>query len=361
MKYSLRKILIVFFLSFLLFQGCAGKAPVIENPNRCSYLQKTEKPSWINGSNHFKNFYSGMGQAEKQQGGFQAQLNLAKKHALADLSENIKVNVHSEFHIENIIDTSQNINAKKIKQKIKTASIIELNDISDTKRWLDQENCILWCRIKIKKQLVDNLIELEKSENIYQKALSKSITPEMRIKNINDAIILLNNIDFSQLPAHHNSKAFYLKKYRRQKEKLAKNYTGKNMIFIVNAPQNVAADFKNEVVTKFMAKNTSDAMYLKDYDCSATNSCLEAARDFGAQNLALININKVISKGSMGMYKGELDISIAVYDVGAGELKTDLIKGQGQIFSFEKDNIKWSAVLAKIFDSGVYKPFIERD
>lgn len=359
MKYTRSKVLITFVLSILMNQGCISKTPVLDNVNRCSYLQKTKQPDWI-GNNKLENFYSGIGQAEKEKGGFQVQLNMAKKNALADLSENIKVNVHSDFKIEKIVDTAQDKNDKKIKRIIKTASTIELNDISDTERWLDQENCSLWCRIKIKKKIVDNLIKLERAETLYEKALSDDIKPEIRIKNINDAIHCLNTIDFSEFPAHQNTKKFYSKKYRLQKEKLAKNYIGKSLIFIVMASQDVAIDFKNKVVSKFIGKNTSDAIYLKDYNYSTTNSCIEMARHLEAKNLALINIRKVVSKGSMGMYKGKLGIAIDVYDVGTGELEIDPIHGQSHIFSFEKENIKWLAALTKIFDSGVYKSFAEQ-
>ena len=138
----------------------------------CSYIQNVTRPAWINGDSAIDGCYVGVGQAEKNGLSTEEQHSLAKINALADLAQNIRVHVKSDIHVqtvENVFGSNESVN-KHSRSRVRVTTDITLSDAADAGSWLDEDNCIMYARIKVKRELVDNLLTLNSAEKCYLSA-----------------------------------------------------------------------------------------------------------------------------------------------------------------------------------------------
>lgn len=336
-------------MAFVLcfFCACSTRVAVEEN---CLYRQQGAKPDWTEADPGIAGFYTGVGCAKKGDD----QLEQARKNALAALCETIKVSVKSEVDIkvtDHSTDGVSTSTSRKMEHSVQSLSDLNLSDIAEAGRWLDQDNCMVWVRLKMKRDLVNQFITLKQADDLYKKAADRQngLSPSDRLKLITDAFLILKNVDFTRLPAHYGTRELLTKRFTEIRQSITSQSAHGKILFTVTGGEILRSDDKKALAERFMRGMGGKAVYRDTDLCNDEQACLDYGRGNNAAFLVRIGANTSLSSGSMGMWKGTLSLTVTVSDVALGKRVTERISESGSVISFDKNRFNWQEVVEKLF------------
>ena len=185
------------------------------NADGCDFMPGSSQPTWTFDSPAIEGYYVGVGLAEEDDDGPDAQIEKSRQSALADLASSIQVSVRSSLRIE--IQSEDGDVESDIEQITETITDTSLQDVIVDDTWLDRRRCIVWTRVKIPVAAIEAKRNRELQnrkltllDSFYDKAQDKTATTSARNAALDQAYILFEEIDFSAL-AGITSKAYYTK------------------------------------------------------------------------------------------------------------------------------------------------------
>ena len=329
--------------------GCVSTPVESEN---CLYRQQGEKPAWVESDPGVAGHYTGVGCAGKGDGD---QLEQARKKALAALCEAVAVSVKSEVTIR-VTDTSgkgvARSGSRTLEHSVATLSDLDLGDISEAGRWLDPDNCLLWVRLKVDRNLVNQYITLKKADALYHKAVDKNVSamPADRLKWIAEASLILKSVDFSSLPAHYGTRDLFTGRFSAAKDAVTKQSAQGKILFTVTGSADLGPETKKALAERFMRGMNGKAVYRDTDRCVDEAACLEFGRGDNAAFLVAIGADTDLARGSMGMWKATLSLSVTVSDLAKNKRLTERIAESGSILTFDKNRVDWQNIVDKLFE-----------
>jgi hypothetical protein len=157
-----------------------GNAQANDNSSTCHFLPKTDAPDWVNKDIRDDSFYYAVGGASgKTANGFlpiNELINQARQDAIENLSRSIRssVKVSTKRTIESQKKGKSKAEVRKeVKLKSELVSQTALTAVIDDSRWLDNDNCLLWYRVKVSKQGAEFAVKSYVSQ--VEKRLTKRI------------------------------------------------------------------------------------------------------------------------------------------------------------------------------------------
>jgi len=183
----------------------------------CDFLPSAPQPEWTFDSPVIKGFYVGVGLAEEDDDGPDAQIEKAKQQAVADLASSIEVSVRSSLKID-IREQRSGDDAevdKDIQQLTETITDTSLKEVQVDSTWLDRKRCIVWVRVKVVRSIIEakQIRELQNRklallDTLYDKARDKAASAFVKSNALDQAYIIFKEIDFTVLKGV-TSKAYY--------------------------------------------------------------------------------------------------------------------------------------------------------
>jgi hypothetical protein len=329
--------------------GCVT-TPV--EPDSCLYRQEGAKPVWVESDSGVAGHYTGVGCAEKGEG---EPLEQARKKALAALCDAIAVSVKSEVTLRVTDDSVKGVStsgSRTLEQTVATRSDLNLGDISEAGRWLDPDNCLLWIRLKVDRNLVNQVITLKKTDDLYRKAMDKGISasPADRLKWIADASLILESVDFSMLPAQYGTRDLFIRRFSEARDEIASQSAQGKILFTVTGSAALGPDARKAVAERFMRGMNGKAVYRDTDRCIDEAACLEFGRSDNAAFLVAIGADTDLVRGSMGMWKATLSLSVTVSDLAKNKRLTERISESGSILTFDRNRVDWQNIVDKLFE-----------
>lgn len=325
----------------VVFCGCLGAAPRPE----CR-ADERRAPLWVHHVESLGGYYVGMGQAEPVEGGLFAQRQLAGRRALADLIEKIQVTVESSMELSE----SQAMGAagdvsvtRAAKRHLQVASGLTLNEVTDAGSYQDPSTCRLWMRVKIRRDLADNLLALKHARALFQQSLDETgATPAQTLRWVTEAQARLADVDFSVLPRDAGSRENLTVLFAARRVAL-EAMEGRHLVWLLSG----ASPLREALVPVLRDLAGLRGAFFVETPCSAAIDCLAQAREYAGKQLVWINATADISSGSMGMHKGALHLGIARFDVATGSLLATASE-EGQGFAFEEGGIDWPGLAERL-------------
>jgi F0F1-type ATP synthase membrane subunit b/b' len=183
----------------------------------CDFLPPASQPIWTFDSPAIKGYYVGVGLAEEDDDGPDAQIEKARQQALADLASSIEVSVRSSLKID-IRERRSNGDAdvdKDIQQLTETITDTSLKEVQVDSTWLDRKRCIVWVRVKVSRSIIKTKQHRELQarklvllDNLYDRAGDKTASASAKDNALDQAYIVFKEIDFKALKGV-TSKAYY--------------------------------------------------------------------------------------------------------------------------------------------------------
>jgi hypothetical protein len=196
-------------LTFSLMSGAHAES--------CDFLPIAMQPEWTFEAPAIEGFYVGVGLAEAEDLSANEQIERAKQSALSDLSSSIRVSVRSSLSLDIKQSTASGDEEveKNVHQLTETITKTSLQDVEVDSTWLDRKRCIVWVRVKVSRDIVDemgrrevNTAKLNQLELHYEQAKNKKSGAEERDVALKQAYVLLDEIDFKVLK-DSQSKRYY--------------------------------------------------------------------------------------------------------------------------------------------------------
>ena len=347
---------------FSFFLGCETSPPIM--PSTCNFIPSNARPpKWVLGDNALDGYYVGIGQAEKKHADIEpdAFIKQARLNALENLAQNIQVKVKSAFKMKRIHSDDNNriTFSENIQSDLSTHTDLTIFNILQDGLWLDQKKCIVWMRIKVKQSLVDNLFLISQAESNFKKANDSNLSLKDRIQKIETGIDQIQSVDFSSVPSRGKDST-YLKKYRALQSNLKTQLAGRQLIYVVQAPDIIHQSVTDALVSRLMnAHQGISAWYEKDIDCPNIDVCLDMARTNQAVYLANIQFKTKISKQDMGFIEGYLTIVLSLYDVQTGQLKFQDTSDPMKSLSYDENHMPWGKVVNALWGDNWFLSYIE--
>lgn len=335
-----------------LAAGCLGAA----SGPRCA-AEGGPAPSWVHHEEGLGGYYVGVGQAESGEGGAFSQRQLAEKRALADLTEAIQVTVESSMELSESQEKTAGgafSSSQTATRNLRVASHLTLSEVTDAGSYQDPATCLLWVRVKIRREFADNLIALKQAKALYQITLDeKEATPAQKLRWISDAQARLTDVDFSLLPKDAGNKDHVTALFARRKAELETSGS-RNVVWLLSAPLALQSALAPTVRT---LSESHGAAYI-DAPCRAADDCLAQAREYRSANLVWISTTAGTASGSLGMHKGTLRLGVTRFDVASGSLLSTHTD-EGQIFAFDEDGIDWAGLAEELLAKDAMKKVLE--
>ncbi len=318
----------ILFIVFLMFNFSCAKQTIFKN--KCNVTQK--KPKWANSTNMIEipGYYVGVGYAENKK------FEEAKSKAIRNLSEKISADIKSEGEISE----EQKLNSsfkKEAKFKINISSNIKLYDLKQDSQWID-ENCNVWVRFKIEKNIAHNILKFQEAEDLYKIAKESKNGLETRISSIKKALNIIETIDFSTLRTN-NKKKFYITIYRNLKEDLEKIIQGREVVYFVKSPNESFNNLSEALIAKLINDNKG-GLYEKKNNCEKIETCFLIARENLAKKMVIVKIDSKIKDDGM-LCMGILNIDIYPYDVKSEKILKKPFNINRKLFSYNKNSFNW--------------------
>ena len=354
--------LICCYCTICFFSGCVTTTS--KPQSLCNILPSTSNtpPDWITGNSYIQGFYVGIGQAERKQGmAAEEVIRNAKAVALGNLSENIKVEVNSQFEMSTI----QNENDYKssffntIRHDLTTQSNLTMYNIQKDALWLDTEKCIVWMRIKLKKALVKNLFMISQAESYYKMAKNMELPVFQRIRHIDKSITIIKSVDFSNMQLHETGE-MYLKKYKNLHTELVTKNTGQKLIYFVQAPDFIQQTLNSDLAGRLISHHPwLPAWYDKNITCKTLPDCMDMARINNSQLMIYVQIKTSTTKQDLGIVEGGLHIVLSLYDVTTKKKLFQHITNNLKKLSLDIKQIPWNKMIDKLFTTHSFDTFLE--
>jgi ElaB/YqjD/DUF883 family membrane-anchored ribosome-binding protein len=183
----------------------------------CDFLPGGMQPEWTYDAPAIEGYYVGVGLAEAENSPANEQIERARQSALSDLAGSISVSVRSSLSLD--VKQSGTVGdediEKNVRQLTETITETSLKDVQVDATWLDRQRCIVWMRVKVSRDMVDEMgrrevsaAKLNQLDLHYDQARNNSAGPEERAAALKQAYVLLDEIDFEILRGQQ-SKRYY--------------------------------------------------------------------------------------------------------------------------------------------------------
>jgi hypothetical protein len=195
-----RRALVVAALAWLVQSGVAGAD--------CDFLPTRAKPEWAGAGTPptSSQVLYGVGVALAKKGTPDEVIRQARQAAIADLAESITVDVRAKVtQVASRMDSGRKITKKiDFTAVAETSSELTLKSVEPDDQWLDRSACVLWSRVRIKKELAElavwqayyRRVQLQVDE-LLTRALDNSVEANARLAAADEARGLVEGFDFS--------------------------------------------------------------------------------------------------------------------------------------------------------------------
>lgn len=331
----------VALLLMLILCGCMGSVKGVPCASDVSPL-----PSWVHSGEILDGYYVGIGQAPPESGGLFMQKQRARRRALGQLIQNIQVTVESSMEVTQSQEIKKNggTSIRRIAtHRLRVGSSLTLKEVATDGIYLDPVTCILWVRLKIRRDLADTLIALKQAEDLYQRSVDEiTASPAQRVRWIREARALLQGVDFSLLPEDAGRKHHLTALFARRDAELGME-SSPQKIWLLLAPSELRSSLAHPL---FSLAESYGASYV-DLPCPSAHACLAQAREYAGKDLVWIMAEAEASSGTLGIHQGFLRLDIARFDVDSGTLLS-LHSEEGQSFAFDAQGIDWSGLMERL-------------
>jgi len=314
-------------------------------------------PTWVYHVENFDGYYVGVGQAEPMDGNLFLQRQLARKRALDQLIQSIQVTVESSMELTESQEGSAGGNtsaSRTATRRLRVASHLTVNEVTHAGIYHDPATCILWVRLKIRRDLADNLVALKQATILHQLSVDETdATPAQKLRWIDDALVRLKDVDFTVLPKDAGNKNHLTELFVKRKSELETNGVRKTVWFL-SAPPGLRKPLAS---TLRSFADTLGTTYI-DTPCIAVHDCLSQAREYTGKHLVWIKADGSTSSGSLGMHQGTLRLGIARFDVESGSLLSTGSE-EGQIFAFDEEGIDWAELTEELLSKEGMEKLLE--
>lgn len=334
---------------------CCGCSAIAKRP-RCR-VDISPMPSWVHHVEILEGYYVGIGQAGPVDGGIFLQRQLARRRAMGQVIQNIRVMVESSMELTEREETEENgdtLVSRSATRHLRVASRLSLNEVTEAGSYLDPVTCILWVCIKIRRDLADNLIALKQAKGLYRMTLDETMaTPAQKLRWITEAQARLDDVDFSVLPKDAGNENHLTALLAKRKAELEKRGSRKT-VWLLSAPSYLRQLFASSLHTLAV---THGAIYV-DTPCIAAHDCLGQAREYAGENLVWIKADGNTSSGSLGMHEGTLRLGIARFDLDTGSLLS-IHSEEGHTFAFDKRGLEWAELAEQLLGKSEMEKVLE--
>lgn len=322
----------------LVLTGCVGGAPTFPQGRPCAggtlFL-----PTWVHDAELLAGYYVGVGQADPEDDNFFLQKMRAREMALVDLLDQVQVTVESSLELmeTQAREASGDLSAVRLaKRRLRVASSLTFHEVTAAGSYVDPSTCRLWVRYKIRRDIADNLIDLKQARALYQMTFDeKEATPAQKLRWITDALVRLNDVDFTVLPKGAGNENHLTALFVKRKTELEKRGT-QTTVWVLSASPALRASL---APCLSRLAETRGAILI-DVPCRTARECIGHAREYGGETLARIKADGKISEGALGMQKGALRIDVTRFDVATGALVSTRAEA-GQTFAFDSEDMAW--------------------
>ncbi|WP_300674284.1 hypothetical protein [Desulfoluna sp.] len=345
---------LLFLLTLLVLAGCMGGAKVLDMPY-CT-MDVSPLPCWVHDVALLDGYYVGVGSSAPFAEGFTPQKFRAKAMALENLIHQIQVTIESSLEVtesQEQIAGGETLASRAVTRHLRVASSLTLTEVKEAGYYMDPSTCIFWMRLKIKREVADNLIALKQAKGLYQLTVDESAaTPAQKLRWIVDATARLSDVDFSVLPRDAGNKSHLSELFARRKTELEQNGHDRTLwVFSGTLELRTALAFRLRALAE-----ANGAVYL-DTPCRGTHDCLFLAREFRSKHLVWIKANAETSTGFLGIYKGFLRVGVSRFDVDTGTLLSRQ-SDEGGTFAFDEGSIEWPRLLEQLLATEKMKPVL---
>ena len=121
---------------------------------KCDFIPKQSIPEWVNGERSLEGYYVGVGVNGRTAKGSEVQIQRSHTDAVRDLAENIEVNISHQISIYQKSGNSSYSN-RETESLTVSSSHASLKNVETDGIWLDDNSCLVWTRVKLKRKIVE--------------------------------------------------------------------------------------------------------------------------------------------------------------------------------------------------------------
>jgi hypothetical protein len=322
---------------------------------QCDYLPESARPIWISGNQQTRDYYTSVAEAKLTPQHWQEQQSQARQQATLKLAESIRISIHSRLTIQakkQQTNHQTNIN-RNIEQITQSTVDISLTQVNELARWLDQKSCVYYVKLGIPvkvveahKQQITHQNRFQHLLNQYQQSQQTTLPVLERVNHLKQAQSLLQQIDFNQLK-NNAGKAHYQRQLNQQNQQLTTQRQSQSTVIIAQTQQTTPPKLIKKILQPLT--NQQPNLRIKTKTCQQLENCLNQAKQHGAEQLILVNIQQQTNAGSMGSTIGKLTLSAKKYQLKTGKPLASTASATGDVMVFGNVPLKWEKAIKKVY------------
>lgn len=186
----------------------------------CDFIENSPQPDWIYSERSIEGYYVGVGVSSKSRKSSAEQIKISGKDAKRDLAENIQVTIQSEFKQKQTVKTidEEVVSEELVESLTETASEASLKMVITDALWLDPNSCLLWTRVKVKKEIVaqemhrqQQIVKISSLESLLDTVDVAALNTEGELNKLTIAQSMFSDIDFNAIKSSNISQTLSLR------------------------------------------------------------------------------------------------------------------------------------------------------
>lgn len=322
----------------------------------CDYGSAEPKPEWVSNSAYsLKDFYVGVGSAEKDGRSKDQQRETSENDAKSHLVEQIEVRIQAEN------EQSTRVSNQKVQKdalsKVTVSAEEVLRGLSIKDRWVDKVTCAHYTLMVVSKESIAQAKQ-EKIMKIRLEQFKKQLAEggdheknrdiKVRRKHLEMAQALLAETNFAFLPEEPLAKEVYAKQVSDALEQLNKESSqaqGRMALFALNKSGMLNVNVIGKMLDQLRAgDNTADRLMT---DCKQEEDCITRAKERGFTMLTLLTAGTQIVTSQMGTLKGTLTVSKTVFDIESRKVLKGPDTAFAEVIGWSKAELDWDNAAEK--------------
>lgn len=155
-------------------------------------MPKSPEPLWVQQPDAIDGKYIGVGASERQKT-FDLQMARSRQLALAELSQIIQVSVDTSLSETEILssnaETGEDVHELTVNSVTETTTNVVLTDVEILGRWLDHDECVLWTRLAVDRDRVEQIRDESVRKLRLEDIVSRSDSIEDSTLSINQRLL----------------------------------------------------------------------------------------------------------------------------------------------------------------------------
>ena len=293
-------------------------------------------PQWLDDNYQMPEAYMAIGSGKH----FEA----AKNQALLTLAEMLQANVSKQTTSK----VERHDDAIMTKQTVEQAITTDLTLGGYQLERYQQRSCQWNVMVFIDRITAQHLVNHHEAERIYQDLQTSKHSIREQAELMTALLHIAQSINYESI---NLASKRYLEQYQSLKQRIDRNRLQKNrQLRLIFAHQKANDLMPSDIQRKLLKRiNVWGAYVPEQTTCESLEACLAAAKEDNAQQLFLVQIDRLHFSGNQSsIRRAELEVSIRLYEADAFLLEHQPLLLDAHVLTRLKSSLNWDILLQRL-------------